>query len=68
MVGLCSFDEGNRGDDEGYWVFLRGTDGSAPVRMGIGVGVAISPDGEQVLIISYPFTDPKFVLCAGRGR
>ena len=56
------FDEGNRSDDEGYWVFLRGTDGSAPVRLGSGVGVAISPDAEQVLIISYPFTDPKFVL------
>ena len=56
------FDEGNTGDDEGYWVFLRGTDGSAPVRIASGVGVALSPDGEQVLIISYPFTDPKFVL------
>jgi Tol biopolymer transport system component len=56
------FDEGNVGDDEGYWIFLRGTDGSAPVRIGSGVGVALSPDAEQVLIISYPFTDPKFVL------
>ena len=56
------FDEGNTGDAEGYWVFLRGTDGSPPVRLGNGVGVAISPDGEKVLIISYPFTDPKLVL------
>ncbi len=56
------FDEGNTGDEEGYWVFLRGTDGSPAVRLASGVGVAISPDGQQVLIISYPFTDPKFVL------
>jgi len=43
-------------------VFLRGTDGSAPVRLGSGVGVALSPDGEQVLVISSPFTEPRFVL------
>jgi len=56
------FDEGNTGNDEGYWVFLRGTDGSAPVRLRNGVGVALSPDGEQVLVLSYPFTAPRLLL------
>jgi hypothetical protein len=56
------FDEGNTGDVEGYWVFLRGTDGSAPVRLGSGVGIALSPDGQQVLIIASPFSDPKLLL------
>ena len=56
------FDEGTTGDEEGYWVYLRGTDGSAPVRLGNGVGVALSPDGQQVLVISYPFTEPRLLL------
>jgi Tol biopolymer transport system component len=56
------FDEGNTGDEEGYWVYLRGTDGSAPVRLGSGVALALSPDGQQVLVISHPFTEPRLLM------
>ena len=63
------FDEGNTGDEEGYWVFMRGTDGSPAVRLGSGVGIALSPDGQQVLLIRYPFTEPKlFLVPVGAGE
>jgi serine/threonine protein kinase len=35
-----------------YATYLRGTDGSAAVRLGEGLGTAISPDGAWVLAIS----------------
>ena len=49
-----------------YNVYLRKTDGSAPVRLGEGYGAAISPDGKSVLAVA-PFgtksnAGPQFTL------
>ena len=43
------FDEEGDGGGPNYTVFLRDTDGSPPVRIGEGVGQAISPDGKWVI-------------------
>ena len=47
------FEEEGEGGGANYTVFLRDTDGSPPVRIGEGRGVAISPDGKWVI------TEPK---------
>jgi hypothetical protein len=56
------FDEGNTQDDFGYWVYLRSTDGSAPVRLGSGRSLSLSPDGRWLLTLANPFSDPHFAL------
>ncbi len=43
------FEEEGDGGGRDYTVFLRDMDGSPPVRMGSGVGQAISPDGKWVI-------------------
>jgi len=43
------FEEEADGGGPNYTVFLRDTDGSPPVRMGEGVGLAISPDYKWVI-------------------
>jgi len=43
------FDEVGDGGGPNYTVFLRDTDGSPPVRIGEGSGLAISPDGKWVI-------------------
>ena len=43
------FDEERDGGGPNYTVFLRGTDGSPPVRMGEGLAEAISPDTKWVV-------------------
>jgi Tol biopolymer transport system component len=43
------FEEEGDGGGPNYTVFLRDTDGSPPVRIGDGVGHAISPDGKWVI-------------------
>jgi Tol biopolymer transport system component len=43
------FEEEGDGGGPNYTVFLRNTDGSPPVRIGEGVGGAISPDGKWVI-------------------
>ncbi|HTR01783.1 MAG TPA: protein kinase [Thermoanaerobaculia bacterium] len=42
------FAETGEGSGPAYSCFLRGTDGSAPVRLGDGVCIGISPDGRWV--------------------
>ena len=62
------FDEsGEAGGDEGT-VFLRDIDGSAPVRLGPGFGMALSPDERQV--VSSTPTSPRTVrlLPVGAGE
>ena len=56
------FDEQGIGGENGYLVYLRGTDGSPPVRIGRGTGRALSPDGRWALTVSRPFDDPRWVL------
>jgi len=43
------FEETGDGGGPNYTVFLRDTDGSPPVRIGEGVGLAISPDAKWVV-------------------
>ena len=43
------FEEEGDGGGPNYTVFLRDTDGSPPVRIGEGLGGAISPDGQWVI-------------------
>jgi Tol biopolymer transport system component len=65
------FDEQNMSADGGYFVYVRGTDGSPPVRIGNGTGRALSPDGRWALTVSRPFGDSRWVLLptgAGESR
>jgi Tol biopolymer transport system component len=43
------FDEEGDGGGPNYTVFLRDTDGSPPLRIGEGVGLAISPDAKWAI-------------------
>jgi eukaryotic-like serine/threonine-protein kinase len=43
------FEEAGEGGGPNYAVFVRDSDGSPPVRIGEGVGLAISPDGKWVV-------------------
>lgn len=43
------FEEEADGGGPNYTVYLRDTDGSPPVHIGEGIGVAISPDGKWVV-------------------
>ena len=43
------FEEESDGGGPNYTVFLRDTDGTQPVRIGEGNGLAISPDGKWVI-------------------
>ena len=54
------FEEDGDGGGPEYTVFLRDTDGSPPVRIGNGVGRAISPDGKWV--ISQPGKEGALAL------
>ena len=56
------FAETGEGSGPGYSCFIRGTDGSAPVRLGDGVGMAISPDGRWVTADTPREEHPKLWL------
>jgi eukaryotic-like serine/threonine-protein kinase len=43
------FEEEADGGGPNYTIFLRDTDGSPPVRIGEGIGLALSPDGKWVV-------------------
>ena len=62
------FDESARGGGDEGTVYLRDLDGSAPVRLGPGFGMGLSPDGRQV--ISSSGTSPRTVniLPVGAGE
>ena len=62
------FSESGEGGGAGYGVFLRRTDGSAPVRLGEGRAMALSPDGQWVLTIPL-FGPPRVeALPTGAGE
>ena len=56
------FDEQNMGRAAGYLVYVRGTDGSPPIRLGLGTGRALSPDGRWALSVADPFRQPRLEL------
>ncbi|MGD8898354.1 MAG: hypothetical protein PVJ73_20160, partial [Acidobacteriota bacterium] len=50
-----------------YDVWLRGTDGSAPTRLGPGVSLSLSPDGRWALAGVFSRTSPLTLLPTGAG-
>lgn len=60
---LVLFDEEGEGSSNGYTVYVRKTDGSAPVRLGEGGGEALSPDGKWALVLANSFSaQPEPIL------
>jgi hypothetical protein len=59
---MILFSETGEGSGPAYSTFIRGTDGSAPVRLGDGVGLALSPDKEWALSITPRARKPELVL------
>ena len=63
------FEEEAEGGGPNYTVFLRGTDGSPPTRLGEGLARALSPDGKWVVTQDLTSTVLKLVPTgAGEGR
>jgi len=61
------FEEEGDGGGPNYTVFLRDTDGSPPVRIGEGLGEAISPDGKWV--VTQPArTGELYLVPTGAGE
>jgi Tol biopolymer transport system component len=56
------FSETGEGSGAGYSAFMRGTDGSPPVRLGEGVGLSFSLDGRWVVAITPKADPPRLVL------
>ena len=54
--------ESGEGGGEGYSVYLRGTDGSAAIRLGPGRRPQFSPDGRWVLTADIRTEPPQLVL------
>ena len=63
------FEEEAEGGGRNYTVFLRGTDGSPPTRLGEGIARALSPDGKWVITQDLTSTALKLVPTgAGEAR
>jgi tRNA A-37 threonylcarbamoyl transferase component Bud32 len=60
--GWVLFEEQNRATPAGYPFYLRGIDGSPPLRLGDGMGLALSPDRQWALGLSDPFGKPRLTL------
>jgi WD40 repeat protein len=56
------FNESGEGGGPGYSTYVRKTDGSPAVRLGEGIGRALSPDGKWVLAIVRPASNAQAVL------
>jgi Tol biopolymer transport system component len=50
-----------------YTIYMRGMDGSPPVRLGAGSGCALSPDGRWVLAIDYGPPHRLMLIPTGTG-
>ena len=61
------FDESGQGGGPNYTVFVRDTDGSPPVRIGEGRGLAISPDAKWV-VTQPPNGGPLRLVPTGAGE
>ena len=59
---MLLFDEQNISGSDGYLVFVRGIDGSPPVRIGSGTGRTLSPDGKWALSVGNPFGEARWEL------
>ncbi len=61
------FDEEGLGGGSEYTAYLRGTDGSPPVRLGTGAAQSLSPDGKWVLVLSISAPAHASLLPTGAG-
>jgi Tol biopolymer transport system component len=62
------FEEQGEGGGPGYSVYLRGTDGTAPVRLGSGRALALSPDGRWALTRPLDRRGQLVLLPTGAGE
>jgi DNA-binding winged helix-turn-helix (wHTH) protein/Tol biopolymer transport system component len=62
------FVESGEGGGADYTSFLRGTDGSPPVRLGPGLATSLSPDERWVLVIPVQQPDHVDVMPVGAGE
>ena len=61
-------EEDGEGGGSDYTVFLRKTDGSPAIRLGSGMGLAISPDNKWVASTAVRQPAPIILLPAGAGQ
>jgi eukaryotic-like serine/threonine-protein kinase len=61
-------EEDGEGGGPQYSIFLRKTDGSPAIRLGSGMGVAISPDGKWVASTNVKQPAPTVLLPTGAGQ
>jgi Tol biopolymer transport system component len=62
------FEESGQAGGEGYSVFVRGIDRSPAVRIGHGVGRALSPDGKWALTVPILEPDRIEIVPVGEGE
>jgi serine/threonine protein kinase len=62
------FEEWGEGGGPAGGIYLRRLDGSAPVRLGDGLGLSLSPDGKSVLARLYTSPPRLAVIPAGAGQ
>ncbi|MFN8093845.1 MAG: protein kinase [Vicinamibacteria bacterium] len=61
------FGEQGEGGGSEYAAYIRGMDGSLPVRLGKGLAAALSPDGSLALVISLTLPMQAVLLPTGAG-
>src|SRR5262249_46938021 len=65
------FEEQGEGGGDHYSVWMRGMDGSPPIRLGEGESMDLTPDGKWVLVYRFWLKPPEIVLLptgAGQAR
>jgi hypothetical protein len=66
--GALLFEEWGEGGGPAGGIYLRRFDGSAPVRLGDGLGLSLSPDGKSVLARLYTSPPKLAVIPTGAGQ
>ena len=62
------FQEQGEGGGSEYSAYVRGMDGSLPVRLGRGAAVALSPDGKHALVLNIALPMQAVLLPTGPGQ
>lgn len=65
---IVLFEEEGAGGGKNYSVYVRGSDGSAAVRLGDGYGIALSPDSKMALSAFPSGTQDMTLLPTGSGE
>ena len=64
---LLFVEQGEGGGAE-YSAYVRGMDGSAPIRLGKGSPAALSPDGREALVVNVNIPMQAILLPTGAGQ